>query len=155
VSKATARQAKARGAIDRRYPQLQAARASASRPTGGWLRAVREALGMTTLDVAQRLAVQPSTIHRFETSEQAGHIQLDTLARAADALGCELVYLLVPRRPLEEVVDERARELARRELRSLGHTMDLEDQGVPELLVRDREQELVVEIKSRPGLWRE
>lgn len=150
-----ARQKKARRALDGRYPQLNAARTAASRPAGGWLHAIREALGMTTADVAARLNVAPSSVARFEKSEVAGRIQLDTLARTADALGCDLVYALVPRRPLEETVDERAHELARRELKSLGHTMDLEAQGLPASERRLLEQELAEELKSEPGLWRD
>jgi len=154
-TKTARRQSSARRALDRRLPDLTNAKAAAARPAGGWLRAVREALGMTTADAAQRLGVTPSSITRFEQSEVAGRIQLDTLERAADSLGCDVVYLLVPRRPLEAVVDERARDLARRELRAVGHTMDLELQGLPAVEIREREQELVTELKERPGLWRE
>ncbi len=110
---------------------------------------------MTTADVAARLGVAASSVTRFELSELAGRIQLDTLERAADALGCDLVYAVVPRIPLEELVDGRARELAWRELRALGHTMDLEAQGVSEEELRERQRDLVAELKNLPGLWRE
>jgi predicted DNA-binding mobile mystery protein A len=116
---------------------------------------MREALGMTTADVAARLDVNPSSVHRFEASEAAGRIQLDTLSRVADALGCDVAYLLVPRRPLEDVVDDRALQLARRELAGLGHSMELEGQGLTGDELKERERDLVLELKSHPGLWRE
>jgi predicted DNA-binding mobile mystery protein A len=145
---------RARQALDRRTVELRRVAAAAARPAGGWVRAIREALGMTTADLATRLGVAQSTIQRLEASEQAGRIQLDTLARVADALDCDLVYALVPRRPLEDVVDDRARELARDELVSVGHTMDLEAQGLGADRLRERVDDLANELKARPGLWR-
>ena len=129
-------------------------RAAAARPAGGWLRAMREALSMSIADLAERLGVSPSTIVRFEQSEQSGRIQLDTLTRVADQLGCDVVYALVPRQPLEEVVDDRARELAVEELRGVGHTMELEAQGLAADRMAERVEELAKELKARPGLWR-
>ncbi len=149
------RRLRARRALDRRLPDLNSAKAATTRPSGGWLRAVREALGMTTADVAARLDVTPSTVTRFEQSELGGRIQLDTLVRAADVLGCDLVYFLVPRQPLEDRIEERSLELARREIRAIGHTMDLESQGLPTVELQDRESELAAELRSLPGLWRE
>jgi predicted DNA-binding mobile mystery protein A len=148
------RQKEARHALDQRYLQLKTAQSAAARPAGGWLRAVREALGMTVIDVADRLEVAPSSVTRFEQSELAGRIQLDTMERMADVLGCDLVYLLVPRRPLEDAVTDQATMLARRELSALGHTMDLEAQGVSDAELEERERDLVAELKGLPGLWR-
>ena len=61
--------------------------------------------------LGDRLGLNGRTIRRLERSEQDGVVRLDTLARAADALGCDLVYAIVPRRPLEQSVFERALEL--------------------------------------------
>lgn len=52
----------------------------------------------------------------------------------ADALDCELVYALVPRRPLAEAVDRRATELARRAVLGVAHSMALEQQATSEAL---------------------
>lgn len=145
----------ARRALDRRGAQLRQLRGAGARPVGGWVRAIREALGMSVTDLADRMNVVPSTVHRLEVSEQNDRIQLDSLRRVADALECDLVYALVPRRPLQVLVDERARELARRELAALGHTMDLEAQGLGPELLQERVDELAEELKARPGLWQE
>ena len=142
-----------RRALDRRGARLRELVDAGARPNGGWVRAIREALGMTTADLAARLDVAQSTVHRLELSEQSGRIQLDTLARAADALGCDLVYALVPRRSLDEIIDDRVRELAFKELAGVGHTMDLEAQGLGAERMQERLQDLTKELKSRPGLW--
>jgi hypothetical protein len=39
------------------------------------------------------------------------------------------VYAVVPRRPLNEIVDQRATELAERRVQDVAHTMALEDQA--------------------------
>ncbi len=85
---------------------------------------------MTAEQLGARMNVTQPTVQRLEVSEASGTIQLGTLRRAADALDCELVYVLLPRRPLRETYDVRAREAARRELGMVSHTMALEDQAV-------------------------
>ena len=70
-------------------------------PRSGWVRAVRDALGMTTRQMGQRLGVSAAAVSQLEKSERQGTIQLDTLRRAADALDCSLFYVLVPRNSLE------------------------------------------------------
>lgn len=66
-------------------------------PGQGWLREMRRAIGWDLAEVSTRLGLLPSSLSRLETSERRGSIRLDSLRRAADALGCELVYVLLPR----------------------------------------------------------
>ena len=99
-------------------------------PVRGWIRAVRGALGMTAQQLGKRLGVTQPTIVALEQSEVKGTIELATLRRVAEALDCTLVYALVPRRPLEDTVRERARAFLRNRHASVEHSMLLEDQGV-------------------------
>jgi len=99
-----------------------------SRPTGGWLRAIREALGMTTRQLAKRIGVTQSAVVDTERTEAKGDITLATLQRYAAALDCELRYALVPKRPLQEMVEERAERIARDQVSRVRHSMALEDQ---------------------------
>jgi predicted DNA-binding mobile mystery protein A len=99
-------------------------------PVRGWIKAIREALGMSTAQLAQRLGVKQPTVTAFEQSELRGTIELATLRRVAAALDCTLVYALVPNKPLESIVRERARAYARRRLEPIEHSMLLEDQRV-------------------------
>ena len=100
-----------------------------SRPSGGWLRAVRQALGMTTRQLAKAVGVTQAAVVDAERSEAKGDITLTTLQRYAAALGCELTYALVPNRPLQEVVEERAERIAHDEVSRVKHSMALEDQS--------------------------
>ena len=79
-----------------------------ARPQGGWLRAVRGALGMTTRQVANTVGVTQAAVVDAERNEAKGDITLTTLQRYAAALGCEVSYVLVPERPLQQMVEERA-----------------------------------------------
>ena len=100
------------------------------RPARGWVRAIRDALGMTAEQLGARIGVSQPTVHKLERSEQDGTVQLNTLRRAAEALDCELVYVFVPRKPLRETYEARARAVALGETAAIGHTMSLEAQSV-------------------------
>jgi predicted DNA-binding mobile mystery protein A len=106
---------------------------------------------MTAAVLAARMGTSAGAVTRLEQSEAADRIQLDTLRRAADALGCDLVYLLVPRRPLTTVVRDRAHELARRQVEAVEQTMRLEDQATGK--ASEMEDQLAEQLLERGGLW--
>jgi predicted DNA-binding mobile mystery protein A len=97
-------------------------------PSRGWLKEIREALGRTERQQAARLGITGSTLHKSEQSEADERISLGQLRKLADGLNCELVYALVPRTPLPDVVQDRATQLAKDEVYGVAHTMGLEDQ---------------------------
>ena len=136
--------------MDSHFDEWQQLRTLAH-PPRGWVRAVREALGMSTAALGARLGITAGAVTRLEQSEAADRIRLDTLRRAADALGCDLVYLLVPRRPLTAVVQERARELARSQVAAVEQTMLLEDQATGQ--TSELEDRLAERLLERGGLW--
>jgi predicted DNA-binding mobile mystery protein A len=124
--------------LDKRFAALRPL-AKAARPPKGWLRAVRDALGMTTAQLARRIGVSQPRIVELEQSEINGNVTLHSLQRAAEALGCRFVYALVPERPLEAMVRERARLVAKRQAEAVEQTMRLEDQAVQD---KDARKEL-------------
>lgn len=145
--------ASARRSLDARFDRLRPWATAAARPPRGWVKAVREALGMSTGQLARRMNVSQPSIVALERSEAADRIQLDTLRRAAEALDCTLVYALVPNRPLDEVVMTRAREVAAAGLTAVEHSMRLEDQAVTRKTTRTRQlDELAASVDPRT-LW--
>lgn len=101
------------------------------RPTKGWLRAIREATGITVREMANRLRKSPSLAIQLENSEAEYRITLGSLRDAADALGCQLVYALVPKSgSIQELAEERVRTKAGENVRAVEHSMALEDQAV-------------------------
>ncbi len=85
---------------------------------------------MSTAQLAKRLGIKQPSLVALEQSEAKGTIELATLRRAAEALDCTLVYALVPNKPLETTVRDRARAFARRRRGPVEHSMLLEDQKV-------------------------
>ena len=99
-------------------------------PATGWLRALRDALGITTVQLGKRLGVVPSRISALEKAEVTGGTTLKSLREAAEAMGCTLIYALVPTRPMDAMLRERATDLAEEELARTHHSMRLEDQAL-------------------------
>lgn len=127
--KKSERTAGSRFHLDERFNKLGAVNQYAT-PVRGWIKAIREALGMTTVQLADRLRVKQPSVVALEQSEEKGSIELATLRRVAEALDCQLVYALVPKKPLETMVRERARLFLRRRRAPVEHSMLLEDQQV-------------------------
>lgn len=123
------------------------------RPRGGWIRAVRDALGMTSRQLAARLGVKQAAVTQLEGSERDDTIRLDSLKRAAEALDCTLVYALVPRDSLQEIVKRRASDLAASDLRAIDQTMRLEQQALPSDQVDERIDDYSDRLIASGRLW--
>ena len=100
-----------------------------AQPKGGWLQTVRHALGLTTRQLARKVGVSQAAVVAVEKSEQTQDLTLNTLRRYAQAMDCEVVYALVPRRSLQELIEAQAERVAREEVRRVRESMALEDQA--------------------------
>ncbi|SED24732.1 mobile mystery protein A [Rhizobiales bacterium GAS188] len=140
--------------LDQRFAVLRPL-AKSARPPKGWVRAVRDALGMTTAQLARRVGVSQPRIVELEQSEVSGSITLHSLQRAAEALGCRVVYALVPERPLAAVLRERAEERAAQHSGAVEHSMRLENQAVPDKHAsKELHRQRVESLLRRPArLW--
>jgi predicted DNA-binding mobile mystery protein A len=126
-----------------------------STPPRGWIRAIRQALGMTTGQLARRLGLGQSTVVALEQSEAHGNIKLSSLKHAAEALNCTLVYALIPNDSLEDIVRKRKIELARTTLDSVARSMLLEDQTVNDQDAKDRNLEMAIDAIDERNLWQD
>jgi predicted DNA-binding mobile mystery protein A len=124
-------------------------------PPKGWIRAIRDAIGMSGVQLASRLGVRPQTVDAIEKSEASGSIQLKTLRRAAEALDCMLVYALVPKTSLEGAVKTRARRIAMRDLQRVAHTMKLEAQETDDADMEARIASYIQDVIKDRDLWNE
>ena len=119
---------------------------NAQTPRSGWVRAIREALGMSAQQLGTRVRVKRQTIENLERSEANGKITLDSLNRIAKALDCRLVYALVPDKPLEQMQRERAREIADSVVKPVSHSMRLEAQSIGKREVQRQRDELAQKL---------
>ena len=152
--KKQARAALARSGLDARFRD-QNILAFAERPARGWVRAIRDALGMSSRQLAARMEISQPAVAQLERSEADGVVQLDTLRRAADALECDLVYVLVPRTSLDEVVRNRARTVARADIATVDRTMRLEQQGLTTDQLERRIEDYTRRLTTAGRLWDE
>ena len=110
---------------------------------------------MTTTQLARRLGVVQSRAVAIGQAEAAGKITLNSLERAAQAMDCRLVYVLVPRKPLDELVMERAERLARKRMESTRHSMVLEAQGVEAADEQEQLKRMIDRLLEKAGseIW--
>jgi predicted DNA-binding mobile mystery protein A len=143
--------------LDRRFEALRPFIQGATRPPRGWIRAIREAMGMTTGQMALRMKIHQPRVIEMEKGEATGKITVHSLERAAEALGCRLVYVLVPEKPLGETMRRQAERAAEKQLGAIEQTMLLESQSVTNKQLRqDTRQRLVDQLMEKPArLWDE
>jgi predicted DNA-binding mobile mystery protein A len=113
--------------------------AKTRRPSRGWLRAVREALGMSSKQFANHLGVKPPRITALEKDEMSGAVTIKKMQEAASALECDFFYALIPRENLTSTIRKRAESLAITRLQRISHSMLLESQQLS-----DSEQKKVI-----------
>ena len=130
---------------------------SVPRPSVGWVRTIRQALGMTQKQLAARLDVTRRAVSGLESDEIAGRVTLDRLRRVADALGCELQYHLVPRVSLEDTIARQASQRAASKLARVHVSQTLEASPVASTTHAHQLKELADEMRMQRAsdLWDE
>jgi predicted DNA-binding mobile mystery protein A len=125
-----------RRGLEQRLGPLKEAQTMALRPARGWLRAVRDAVGLSQEDVARKLGTKRQSYAQLETAEARGAISLASLQRAAEVMDCELVYFIVPRETIARTYSELAQihDPAFRPLPAGEHSVALEGEAVADLM---------------------
>lgn len=109
---------------------------------------------MTTGQFAKRLGVTQPRVAVLERAEANDAVTLKSLRQAAEALDCVLVYSLVPRKSLEDLVKDRARFVADQQLALTDQTMRLENQEVSRARMERAREALAGELmRNDRRLW--
>lgn len=145
--------------LDAQLKYWQESNQQAPRPRIGWVRTIRKALGMTIIQLAKRLDLNPSRIVKIESAEIHGNVTLKTLQETAEALECTFIYALVPKNSLKSLLLEKASNAIKRRVERVSHSMALEDQAVSKKYQDEEIEALQRTILSRPrmisSLWNE
>ena len=125
-------------------------------PPEGWLRTVRKALNMSGAQLARRIGATRALVSQAERNEVSGAITLKTLQQMAEAMGCRLVYAIVPiEGTTETLLENRAREKARKTVEQAGKHMALEAQALSpsqmQYEIERLQRQLVTELPA--DLW--
>lgn len=112
----------------------------------GWIKSIREALGMSTQQLAKRVGIDQSRISRLEHAEIDGDLKLSSLKKIADGLNMQFVYGFVPKNSLEAMVKEQARKIALKRMAKVNHTMRLEEQEISDEAKKQSLEDLIQKI---------
>ena len=66
-------------------------------PRAGWLRQIRDALGISQSQLAVRAGISRATVQQMERAEARRRITLASLDRLAQAMGCTVAFAIVPK----------------------------------------------------------
>jgi len=126
-------------------------------PRKGWIRAIRDVLGMTGEQLAERLHANKQRVSRIEQDEKFGKVTLKTLRNVAEALDCEFVYGFVPKESLEKTVRNQARFVAKKRMSRSNQMMRLEKQELSNAEKEKATESLIGDIISTmpKSLWDE
>ncbi len=116
----------------KKLKMVQRARIEAPRPRDGWIRSIRESLGMSAAQLGRRLGVCRQRIAQVEKDELPGNVTLKSMTQLADAMDCVFVYWVVPKTSLEEIVRSQAKKIAEASVDRTAQAMSLEGQAITE-----------------------
>ena len=125
-------------------------------PPTGWIKAIRNAIGMSMLQLGNRLSITKQSVQDMESREKDGSISIKALREAARALDMQLVYGFVPNDgSLEALIDRKAKELATQIVMRTNNSMKLEDQENSKQRIEKAIQERASAIKTEmpKTLW--
>ena len=126
-------------------------------PQDGWVRTLRQALGMTTSQLASRMGVTRQAVLQMEAAERKQTVTWSTLRKAATAMECEVVYAVVPKGSLNQVLLRRGRTLAEKHVERIAHSMRLDAHVVGPAEQARQVEELATHLAAERSraLWAE
>ena len=120
-------------------------------PNRGWIKSIREALGMSAADLGERMGITRQSVLTLEVSESDGRAGMDSLKRAAEAMECSFVYAFLPNSTLENILRKQIEKVVAERMRNVSHSMKLEDQSVE--LTDSVYEALVKNLMNSPKVW--
>lgn len=124
-------------------------------PPKGWIRAIRDAIGMSARQLAARIGISQQSVARIEKDELAGSVTIKTMRKVAEGLDCIFVCGFVPRSSLEDALRRQAEKVAASRLARASHTMALENQALDAKENKNVLSEMVDDLVATlpPNLW--
>ncbi len=117
--------------IDKNLEKLNITNEIKHPPKKGWIKIIREALGMTASQLSRRLKISPAAINKAEKNEKLGNISINTMKKFAEKLECEFVYFLIPKEgSILKTVEKKTLEYSIKINDQASHTMSLEEQSI-------------------------
>jgi predicted DNA-binding mobile mystery protein A len=126
------------------------------KPDNGWVNAIRVSIKMSLRQLGERLHITPQGVRDLEKREKEGAITINTLKEVGRVLDMDLVYGFISRHnSLEDMIEERAREIAEEVVLKTRQTMPLDNPRKSENDIKKAIQQKTYEISSKmpSNLW--
>ena len=126
------------------------------KPDNGWVNAIRVSIKMSLRQLGERLHITPQGVRDLEKREKEGAITINTLKEVGRVLEMDLVYGFISRHnSLEDMIEERAREIAEEVVLKTRQAMELNNPGKSENDIKKAIQQKTYEISSKmpSNLW--
>ena len=126
------------------------------KPDNGWVNAIRVSIKMSLRQLGERLHITPQGVRDLEKREKDGAITINTLKEVGRVLDMDLVYGFISRHnSLEDMIEERAREIAEEVVLKTRQTMQLDNSRKSENDIKKAIQQKTYEISSKmpSNLW--
>jgi predicted DNA-binding mobile mystery protein A len=117
-------------------------------PPIGWIKAIRNGIGMSMEQLGKKLSITKQGVMDIEKREKEGAITIKSMQEIAKAMDMKLVYGFIPNKgSLEQMIETRAIEMAKKIVERTSNTMKLEDQANSkeriEKAIKERASEII------------
>ncbi len=116
----------------------------------GWIHQMRVALGLTLGKLGDLSGLTLPSVAQAERGEIQGKLTIETLRKMAEAMNCDFIYTFAPKSDMNEFIQKKAYEKARKILTRADLHMSLENQKVQSDLenrILKLQQKLILEGK--------
>ena len=125
-------------------------------PDQGWINSIRVTLSMTLEQLGNKIKVSKQGAKNIEKSESIGTISLKSMKEIGRVLDMKFVYGFVPADgSIENLVNRKAEELAKKIVLRTSQHMKLENQGNSDEQIKRAINDLAAELKREmsKSLW--
>jgi predicted DNA-binding mobile mystery protein A len=125
-------------------------------PPIGWVKAIRNGIGMSMEQLGKKLSISKQAVLDIEKREKEGAVTLKSMQELANAMDMKFVYGFIPNAgSLDQMIEKRALEIAKKIVQRTANTMNLEDQTNSKERIEKAIKERAAEIinKTPKILW--
>lgn len=125
-------------------------------PPIGWIKAIRNGIGMSMEQLGKKLSITKQGVMDMEKREKEGAITIKSMQEIGKAINMQFVYGFVPNNgSLNQMIENRALEMATKIVERTSTTMKLEDQVNSKERIEKAIKERAAEIinKTPKILW--
>ncbi len=137
--------------VDRRVKVLRKV-VTVSHVNSGWIRYIRQALGMTLKQLARKATISTTTVAQAEHGEVSGKLSLATLKKMARAMECDFIYAIVPKTEIDKQIRNAALRKAKEIITKADDQMILETQTVNQP-IQNRIRLLADKLIQKRDVW--